>query len=292
MSTGDFHITICDNQDSVLDILNKERAFNGRKVCHPFNRITVVEEILWTQKKKGKEIQRKKLVKGQVYADTFESEDIGKLIKNALRFELKHDGGCGFCLYDEEAVQFNLHARIDVKIDPKTGTWKDIGKDWIQCETEPVIPEGEEKKKYHWPHFRPCSEDPKGYKWFIEAFDKLKSTGLLEKLNHSFTFELMGNKSNRCESDPIDANAVIIPHGLVQVEVPVEMRTYDGFRTLFETFDKIEGVVAYCENGEVFKIRRDMFQDVEGKRMKWPNGPSDGVGVSATVYQLIESFSQ
>ena len=53
-------------------------------------------------------------------------------------------------------------------------------------------------------------------------------------------------------------------HGSLQISIEKEMRTYDGFKKLFEEIPNIEGVVAYTKKGQ-FKIRRNMFESLE-----WP----------------------
>lgn len=274
---------------ATLNSNNISYEFTGQKLKHPFEMKTIEEVNEWTDKR-GKKITR--VIKGQVYTHSVINSDIKE--EDAV-IQLKHDGSCGYMCFDEESRQFTVYARFDVHIDPKTGTWKDvIGKDWIACEPEPEISkDSDSHKKYHWPHFRPCSEDPKAYKWFIEGFEKFKDTKLLEKINRSFTFELMGNKVQRCESDLIpNHNAVIIPHGLVTVNIPVEMRTYEGFKRFFELYDKVEGVIIHCKDS-VYKVRRDMFEDSQGVRLKWPNGLStlntnSSYNLSYQVYTVCE----
>lgn len=251
-------------------VLNGNREFVGQKVCHPFAFETVEKPVTYTFKRRGKTIKKTTIKKSSHYSSNFLDAEVEADVTGADRFEIKFDGGCGLALLDPESKTFTVYARYDVKKDAKTGDWKERGENWIACEPKPTIPEAN-----HWPHFRPCYEDPKGYRWFIEAFKKLEDTGFLQKVSKSFTFELMGKKVNFCKTDPIEENSVIIPHGLATIDIPKEFRNYEGFKKVFEQVPHIEGVVVYAPSGKVYKVRRDMYRDEKGVRMAWPNGTPD-----------------
>lgn len=236
-------------------------TFMGQKLLHPYVFTPIEEE--YTFKKGKRTITRKKT--GNVYGKECVAEGLESRIKHSKCF-LKHDGMCGFIMYDPDLQKFIPYARYDIRRDKKTGEFGEPKPEWIPCESKPIIQEAN-----HWPHFRCCYEDDKGYKWLIKAFNELIESGVLDGITTSFTCEFMGKKCNYCKTDPIEDLSTIIPHSCIRIDIPEELKTFDGFRSIFNTIPFIEGLVLYCDDNSVYKVRRDMFLDQDDKRMKWPN---------------------
>lgn len=243
------------------DLIKKQINFNGQKLFHPFNLVEIQENYSFA--KKNKVTQR--IVKKLVYENKYVSDNVKNDIENALEFHLKHDGECGLIFYNEQENKYYPYTRFDIKKNQNTNDFNDSPKNWISCEPKPI-----DNKATHWPHFRPCYEDTKCYKWKIEAFNKMISSKILENKQKSFTCEYMGRKCNYCQSDPIEENSVIVPHGSIIFNIPIELRNYNGFRKIFESIPIIEGFVVYCQNGKIYKIRRDMYLGSDNKRLEWP----------------------
>ena len=108
------------------------------------------------------------------------------------------------------------------------------------------------------------------YKWHLHAFGLLVKSGKLEGIKKSFTCEYMGKKFNYKKSDGVNEDGVIVPHGLVSLTVPVELRTVDGFKQILEQIPFIEGLIVHGKDDIVWKIRRDMYHN-GSKRMEWPS---------------------
>ena len=179
------------------------------------------------------------------------------------KFEKKHDGSCGYIKFDSETNEFIPCARFDVKRD-KDGSFKAVPPNAIPCEPMPTAAEAT-----HWPHFVPCSSDPKAYKWYIHAFELAKKSGKLDGLKKSFTCEYMGKKFNYKPCDGVEQEAAIVPHGLVTIDIPQELRTPEGIMAVLQELDFMEGLVVYGKN-HIWKIRREMFVDGDNK-LKWPS---------------------
>lgn len=244
-----------------LEILssNKNKSFFGQKVMHPFIReMYKVEETRFNKKKN---VPYTVTINSIAYDDKFISEEVENDIKNADRFEIKHDGCCGFISYDEKTDSFTPYTRFDVKRNKKTGQFDSVLTNWIPCEPLPTNPDAT-----HWPHFRRCDEEPKMYQYQLDAFNCARENGKLDKAKGSFTCEYMGKKINYCIMDPIEHNALIVPHGSYQIQIPLNMRTFNGFQTIFTKIPDIEGIMVYGNSGTVYKIRRDMY-----KGLIWPD---------------------
>jgi|SRR5579872_1507348 len=240
---------------NLITILNRPRPFKGQKICHPFKVVKLELPDNWAKGKKTK-LQ-------PVYTPDFISPEVEEAIKNATAFEVKLDGQCALVVKNADG-SFTIYARLDIKRDEKTGEFKTPPLGAIPGEPKPT-----DEKADHWPHYVPLETNSSMYKWVKVAFDSAVKSGKLEGINQSFTCEIMGqkiNKNNTC--DPVTQDAVIVPHGLISIEIPVELRNYDGFLKIFNAFPFIEGIVAYGEN-DVWKIRRDMFL-VDGNRLEWP----------------------
>lgn len=253
-------------------LVEKKSSFNGQKLHHPFKTNEIDDTYTYWDSKKRKNIT--KPCKELVYADEFLSEESKDDIQNASRIEMKHDGSCGFILYDEQSGKFVPYTRYDMKKD-KDGNFKEIPKDAILCEEKPTDPSAT-----HWPCFVPVLPDgdnkKQEYKWQQQAFELMTRSARFDndKVKFSFTCEYMGKKINWKKSDPIDEDAVIVPHGLIEFNIPIELRNYEGFRKIFEKIDYIEGFIVHGKE-HIWKIRREMFLDQshghESKKLKWPS---------------------
>ena len=85
----------------------------------------------------------------------------------------------------------------------------------------------------------------------------------------------MGKKFNYKPCDGVDLDAAIVPHGLVTVDIPDELRTPEGIRAVLETLDFMEGMIVYGKN-HIWKIRREMFVTGDQK-LKWPSDSKEKV---------------
>lgn len=246
----------------------KNSKFSGNKIHHPF----------------GTDTSNKK----HLYTNEFASDELAQLIKNTTRFDIKHDGSCGALIWD--GTQYVPYTRYDVKknkegrfVLPANST------NWIECEPKPTSPDAT-----HWPHFKPLSEDPKGYKWYIEAYNQSKK--FIDTMDHAaygdmVTIEYMGPKFNGKKSDPIPVTETnphgigIVIHGTLKMTIPEELRTYDGFKKIFTALPIIEGIVAYPNDHDPIKIRMDLFGiewGQESPTLTQKYGHS-GTGLSAEV---------
>jgi len=246
-------------------ILNKRQlTFNGQKLLHPFVTKIINKQITKTGKGNKPVIQN---FTEMIYLPEYLPEALGDILK-AVRFEMKVDGSCGFLYWNPATDEFVPYCRLDIR--KEKGGFPDVPKNGIPCEPMPTDPNAT-----HWPHFVPCSNDPKGYKWYIHAFEQAKKSGKLDIIFNSFTVEYMGKKFNYKPCDGVDQDAVIVPHGLVTLEIPIELRNYNGFRKIFEEFSFMEGIIVYGEK-QVWKIRREMFSDDAGK-LKWPSDSTEKI---------------
>lgn len=236
--------------------------FTGQKLLHPFKMKKVEEEYSFKNKRKQTITKTKT---GNVYDNTYIDGNVQTEIENATRFEIKHDGSCGYIQYNPEDNTYTPYSRRDLK-KGASGEFPTPSTEWIPCEAKPLIPEST-----HWPHFVKCKEDSSLYKWELEAFDQALNSNKLN-VNKSFTCEYMGKKKNFCLSDPIDLNCAIVPHSSYQIDIPNKYRNYDGFLKVFLEVPYIEGLVIYGPT-RTFKIRRDMYCS-DGTRLKWPNSDS------------------
>lgn len=244
--------------------LNTSTMFNGQKLLHPFVTKMITKEII-KQGKGNKQIVQ--TVTDLVYTSDIVPEALDDL-QNAIRFDMKHDGSCGFLLWDREKREFIPYCRYDVK--KEHNTFPDGPKDGIPCEPMPTDPEAT-----HWPHFVPCASKPKDYKWYLHAFEQAKKSGKLDKLSSSFTVEYMGKKFNYKPCDGVEQDAVIVPHGLITLEIPVELRTYDGFKKIMEAFPFMEGIIIRGKE-KLWKIRRELFSSDDHK-LKWPSNSMEKI---------------
>lgn len=244
---------------------DKYIGFIGEKLFHPFNTI---------------KLDKNKLK----YLNEFTSDDVKNAIMDCTHFDVKHDGSCGALVYDEQNQKFIPYARYDIKKNSK-GVFECKFKTnrWIPCGPEPTI---DSENSIHWPHLRPLDEDPNSYKWFIEAYEIAKK--YINNLNPSrkiYTLEYMGKKVNWKPCDPIKQNCVIVLHGLLRVDIPIEKRNYEGFRELFEELSNIEGIIAYTKTGP-YKIRRDMYENME-----WPSKSNNNNNNGNEIKSLSETVA-
>lgn len=248
----------------VEHLKERNQNFNGQKLLHPFVTDFVEVSVESVNQKTGKKNVRK--FKEMVYTDKFVSEEAKNDLENALFFEMKHDGSCGYVRFVDG--KYVPYARYDVK-KGKDGFGPSPA-DSLPCEPMPT-----DEQATHWPHFVPCFSSPSAYKWHLEAFNKMMESGVLQKLEGqevSFTCEYMGKKFNYKSTDPVEAEAVVVPHGLVTFDLPRELRSYQGLLALFKAFPTVEGVVVYGSNN-TWKVRRSQFLD-ESKPLEWPNSYS------------------
>lgn len=249
-------------QHPYTKLLNQNN-FNGQKLFHPIKTKTITETFTVKNRSNKETIKTKSEL---VYDSIFENNEVENSIKNAQSFEMKHDGSCGLILWDEVKQEYVPYARYDVKRDDKNNTdFKPVPPNSIPCEPKPT-----NDAATHWPHFVPCHSDHKMYKWHLHAFSLMIQSGKLDGIKRSFTCEYMGKKFNYKKSDGVNEDAVIVPHGLVSLNIPVELRTVDGFKQILEKLSFIEGLIIHGRNGIVWKIRRDMFHN-GSKRMDWPS---------------------
>ncbi|MBM4077699.1 MAG: hypothetical protein FJ267_18885, partial [Planctomycetes bacterium] len=194
----------------------------------------------------------------------FTADQLGNALTKCTRFDVKHDGTCSALVWNAVKKVYELYARIDIK--KKNGAFvkgKDFTDAWIPCEEMPTHPDAT-----HWTHLRPVTEEPKMYKFYIEAYTR--SLQQIKQMSHDVygdivSVEVMGQKINAKKSDFVREHSIIV-HGSCRLEIPEELRNFSGFRAVFEAFPLIEGIVCYLEiDGQTVltKVRRDTFG------MKW-----------------------
>lgn len=202
--------------------------FNGEKMFHSIKTNTVTN----VSSRSGKTTNE------LVYADNFMPEALEDIL-TANRIDMKHDGSCGLLMWDNIKKEHIPYARYDAKKDG--GKFKTPPTGSIPCEPEPTDPIAT-----HWPHWVPLTVDTKGqYKWYVHAFEIAKKTGKLNGINTSFTVEFMGKKLNGKKTDDIGEDAVIVPHGLITLDIPQELRTVIGFWRIFEEMSFMEGLIVH-----------------------------------------------
>lgn len=216
----------------------QQTQFKGQKIHHPFETELVGRSLRYTDRSAP-----------------------GVDISSVTRFDIKHDGSCGALVWDQVSNQYKPYCRFDIKKNMKAKDGENFENKqktsaWIECEVKPTSDDAT-----HWPHLRPCEEDPKAYKWHLDAYAKSKKT--IDKLDRSFygdliTVEFMGSKFNGKTSDLIGDTGIVI-HGSMQMFVPDELKNYAGLKKIFEELKVIEGLVAYFPDGKVMKIRAEMF---------------------------------
>ena len=243
--------------------LKESNNFNGQKILHPFETKEILVESS-RKDKKGKIITR--TLKELVYTDDFVSDSAKHDIENAISIEMKHDGACGFIMWNDEENKYIPYARYDIK---KNGNneFKDPPIDGIACEPKPT-----NSTATHWPHFVPCVNDKVMYKWNLLAFEEMLKCNKLGDIKTSFTCEYMGKKFNYKKSDGVEVDSAIVPHGLITLNIPVELRTMQGFKKICESFPFMEGLIIHGVNN-IWKLRRDAFYDenYKHKKLEWPN---------------------
>lgn len=230
---------------TLQEILNNKSTFTGNKLHHPFEQI------------KGKN--------GTHYTKEFTSNDVDDDISNAVRFEIKHNGCCGYIKYDKDTQSFIPMTRYDIKENKSTGDFSSPNSDWIPCEEKPSKSEFVKGVSRHWPHFRSCLEKgkEKDYGYQLEAFNMAIKSGKLDNIKESFTCEYMGKKINYDNMDPIEQNALIVPHGSYTIDIPNHLRNYEGFKKVLIAIPDIEGIIVHGKSGTLYKIRRNMYDDIE-----------------------------
>lgn len=237
----------------VIDAINNQSNFFGQKMHHPF----MTEEI--TRERNGRSFQK------YIYQEKFISKEVEQDIKNAIRFEIKHDGSCGLI---KDNIPF---ARYDIKRN-KTGDFVPAPSvtELIPCEPKPIAPEAT-----HWPHFRDCRDEMNKncYKSHIVAFNKfMLENPQVANLNKSFTCEFMGKAFNQKVSDPVPCEKIVV-HGSICIDIPESLRTFNGFYQIIKNMPYSEGIIVHTANN-IYKIRRDLFLDSEtNDTLKWPTIP-------------------
>lgn len=216
--------------------------FNGQKLLHPLKTHT---EIIGRQQK-------------LLYDYEYVSDEVASLMRNTSIYGVKHDGACGALVWND-VTGYEIYTRFDIKYrDGKFETDKDTSR-WIPCEECPTDPWAT-----HWPHFRPCSEDDKAYKWQIKAFeqvvDKIKTMSPIV-FGKIVTLEFMGKKFAGKDEDQLPRECEIVLHGTLILDIPPELRTPTGFYDILEVLP-IEGLVAYPKDSQPLKIRKDLFRDL------------------------------
>lgn len=272
ISNNNVDIVVWD-LDYIVNPENQRKDFLGQKLHHPFKTREIDGKYSYWDSKAKKTVTKK--TKELVYTEDFLSDEVCDDILNATRFEMKHDGSCGYILYDEQTNKFVPYARYDVKKD-KEGNFKSSPENSIPCEEKPTDPNAT-----HWPHFVLCLPDEQNkrldYKWHVNAFNLMMNSEKFKKLNEldssqkkSFTCEFMGKKFNWKKADSIEDDAVIVPHGLIEFKIPIELRNYNGFLQIFSEIDYIEGLIVHGKN-KIWKIRREMFMGNNNEKLLWPD---------------------
>lgn len=234
----------------VLDAINNQSNFFGQKMHHPFT------TGKFTKEHNGRSYQK------YVYLNTFINEQVEQDIKNAIRFEIKHDGSCGLI---KDNIPF---ARYDVTRN-KTGDFIPTPStmELIPCEPKPTSPDAT-----HWPHFRDCRDEmtKNGYKWHISAFNKfIQENPQVANVGKSFTCEFMGKPFNHKISDPMPCEKIVV-HGSICIDIPIPLRTFDGLTKIIKNMPYSEGIIVHTSNN-IYKIRRDLIFDSDiNDVLKWP----------------------
>jgi len=224
---------------------NKNNFF-GQKLLHPYK---LVQTAHGSYKMK--------------YDEHNISDENAETLKNTTRFDVKHDGACGMIVWN--GSEYVAYSRLDVKKN-KQGEFISPGPDTIPCEPMPT-----DLSATHWPHFVPVTRDVKQYKWYISAFENSKTN--IQKLDPSvceqYTCEFMGPHFNQKSCDTMnDKQDHIVLHGTLQLIIPQELRTFEGFCEIMQTCP-IEGIVAYPDGKQPIKIRGELFE------IEWTNWKND-----------------
>lgn len=232
-----------------LDI-NKRPKFTGYKIMHP-----------WSLNIKSN------LEHDATYTEPEDPNEIDVRFIDAV-FTVKFDGSCGMIKWNYETQKWETYCRHDIKKD-KNGVFDLRNKKdtWIECCEEPT-----DVRATHWPFFKPIVTE--GDRWFRKASDcALKS---LENITPDdigvdvFTVEWMGEKINCKKCDTIYDSSLgsphhaAVPHSSLVINVPNELRSFNGLKNILIAIPFIEGMVVYCKDGAVIKVRRDSYG------MKWP----------------------
>jgi hypothetical protein len=263
-----------------FSVLSKRNKFNGQKIFHPFKTMTVSKVSARSGKTvvpgtMGSSAQRAPTAQNEfIYTNQFD-EEFQKDIRNGRQVSMKHDGGCGFLFWDTDALDHIPYRRLDIKKND-SGKFPDPPKGAILCEPRPTHPDAT-----HWTVFVRCTAEEKSDKWIMEAFKLAKQSGKLEGINQSFTVEFMGKKFNYKPCDGVDVDAAIVPHGLVTLDIPDALFTYEGILQILEALPFMEGLIVHGAE-HVWKIRRDMFYD--GKdRLPWPTKSTEQISMQVAL---------
>ncbi len=243
--------------DSTVKVFKRDfpvpTSFGGQKIHHPFEMV-----------EKGK---------GKVYADELTDPNFWNIVDE---FQIKFDGSMSALVWNHSKQKYELYVRLDMHVnngklknnmvetlseDGQTMIkmpFEEISKTWIQCEECPdaSLPSA------HWPHLRPASQNPAQYKHYINAFNA--SSDEISKFNPKehgklITIECVGKPLNQKFADPLKYYCGIVVHGSLVVEIPKELQNFDGMKKVLLMLPT-EGLVAYCNDGKVFKIRSDLFE--------------------------------
>ena len=228
--------------------VDEQTAFKGQKLIHPY-----------PLTKSSNSLQ-------MFYTD---HDEYAELLANTERYDVKHDGACGALVWDDTQQMYMPYARFDVKKQDCKFILPSNSENWIKCEEMPTS-----DKATHFPHFRPCVEDKKQYKWYIDTYEKSLDTikrFTPEQHGKIITVEFMGSKFNQKPADTIDKENAIIPHGTLRLHIPKELRNFEGFKKILAQLPA-EGLVAYPEGAQPMKIRTDCFENMHWNNRQNPLG--------------------
>lgn len=238
-------------QLSVEDAILGQKQFNGQKICHPSS----FDQMKYSGRKGRNAVQS--YYSGELFPGATEE------LRDAFSIQFKHDGSCGYVQYDEETNTLIPYARQEVKFDKKTGKFPDPDPSWIACSEMPIITDS--SSTYHWPFFRKCAKDDPQFKHHITAFNNfIQQHPEVIGLKKSFTCEYMGKVFNGKNSDFCERLTLIV-HGIYQIDIPSEYRTFDKLCSILIDCPFTEGFVIYCPT-TIYKIRRDLIWDSKNNR--------------------------
>lgn len=228
-----------------------------------------------------------------------ECSSLNGSIDKSTRFYVKFDGSCG------EYVNGAARRRYDRKVKKNANKWNNLPHEkalnYVACSEDPGKP-WENKpflNHFHWPFMRDIAKDSSlkkvmGDKHYVNAAENFEKTAFFKNLRgKTIRGEWMGPKVNNKPTDPLTHNT-FIPFNMIEFVIPENLLNYRGFYSLFNEVANIEGLVAYCKDGSIFKIRRDMFvyetgTDVNAtpKRMGWGKRPADKVKMPQEIRKAL-----
>ena len=220
----------------------KSNEFAGRKLKH-LAEFDDVEHKL----PNGKTVTKKQYTK------------LLELDLSTAKFYVKHDGQCGLLYYNNATDSIIPMTRINLKRHKKTHKFPKPKDTWVPCEPMPS------NDGQHWPHMHVL--DAKQDKHLVAAMKKLDVHTLTNLVagKHSIPVEYMGQKVQNISFDQFEDNCVIVPHNCLEVIIPNNLKTFEGFEQICKAIPFMEGLIVYLKDGQIFKIRRGLF-----KGLSWP----------------------